>query len=133
MGLEAEIGLVCSLREPGETTRRSEPRRRAGTMRAALFVAYLSSNFYSPCAARLTMRKVILRVCPRYDRNERVRRHLRWEAPQRAVARWSCAARRNPTQREHAMRLTSVLVERTLSQFEAEAIPDNHPAVPQLR
>jgi len=31
------------------------------------------------------------------------------------------------------MRLTSVLVERTLSQFEAEAIPDNHPAVPQLR
>lgn len=31
------------------------------------------------------------------------------------------------------MRLTSALVERTLSQFEAEAIPDNHPAVPQLR
>jgi hypothetical protein len=31
------------------------------------------------------------------------------------------------------MRLTSALVERTLSQLEAEAIPDNHPAVPQLR
>ena len=31
------------------------------------------------------------------------------------------------------MRLTSVLVERTLSQFEAEVMPDNHPAVPQLR
>jgi hypothetical protein len=31
------------------------------------------------------------------------------------------------------MRLTSALVERTLSQFEAEAIPDDHPAVPQLR
>jgi hypothetical protein len=31
------------------------------------------------------------------------------------------------------MRLTSALVERTLSQFQAEAIPDNHPAVPQLR
>jgi hypothetical protein len=31
------------------------------------------------------------------------------------------------------MRLTSALVERTLSQFEAEAIPDNHPAVSQLR
>jgi hypothetical protein len=31
------------------------------------------------------------------------------------------------------MKLTSALVERTLSQFEAEAIPDNHPAVPQLR
>jgi hypothetical protein len=33
---------------------------------------------------------------------------------------------------EHAMRLDSTLVERTLSQFEAEAIPDNHPVVPQL-
>ena len=31
------------------------------------------------------------------------------------------------------MRLTSAMVERTLSQFEAEPIPDNHPVVPQLR
>jgi hypothetical protein len=31
------------------------------------------------------------------------------------------------------MRLTSTLVERTLTQFEAEAIPDNHPVVAQLR
>jgi hypothetical protein len=31
------------------------------------------------------------------------------------------------------MRLTSALVERTLSQFEAEAIPDDHPVIPQLR
>ena len=30
------------------------------------------------------------------------------------------------------MRLTSTEVERTLSQFEAQAIPDHHPAVPQL-
>ena len=30
------------------------------------------------------------------------------------------------------MRLTSARVERTLSQFEAQAIPDNHPAVPRL-
>jgi hypothetical protein len=30
------------------------------------------------------------------------------------------------------MRLTPVLVERTLSQFEAEAIPDNHPSIPEL-
>ncbi len=30
------------------------------------------------------------------------------------------------------MRLTSALVERTLSQIEAEAIPDSHPAVPEL-
>src|SRR6266508_1818168 len=30
------------------------------------------------------------------------------------------------------MKLTSAQIERTLSQFEAQAIPDNHPAVPQL-
>jgi hypothetical protein len=30
------------------------------------------------------------------------------------------------------MRLTSALVEQTLSQFEAQTIPDNHPAVPKL-
>jgi hypothetical protein len=30
------------------------------------------------------------------------------------------------------MKLTSAQVERTLTQFEAEAIPDDHPVVPQL-
>src|SRR5882757_9770542 len=30
------------------------------------------------------------------------------------------------------MKLSSARVERTLSQFEAQAIPDNHPVVPQL-
>jgi hypothetical protein len=30
------------------------------------------------------------------------------------------------------MKLTSAQVERTLSQFEAQAIPDDHPMVPQL-
>jgi hypothetical protein len=30
------------------------------------------------------------------------------------------------------MRLTPVLVKRTLTQFEAQAIPENHPAVPEL-
>jgi len=30
------------------------------------------------------------------------------------------------------MKLNSALVERTLNQFEAQAIPDNHPVVPQL-
>jgi hypothetical protein len=30
------------------------------------------------------------------------------------------------------MRLTSALVQRTLSQFEAQAIPDNHPSIPEL-
>jgi hypothetical protein len=30
------------------------------------------------------------------------------------------------------MRLNSAQVERTLTQFEAQALPDDHPAVPQL-
>jgi hypothetical protein len=30
------------------------------------------------------------------------------------------------------MKLTSAQVERTLGQFDAQAIPDNHPVVPQL-
>ena len=30
------------------------------------------------------------------------------------------------------MKLTSAQVERTLSQFETQAIPDDHPVVPQL-
>ena len=30
------------------------------------------------------------------------------------------------------MRLTSAQVEKALSQFEAQTLPDNHPAVPQL-
>ena len=30
------------------------------------------------------------------------------------------------------MRLTTPLVQRTLSQFEAQAIPDNHPSMPEL-
>ena len=30
------------------------------------------------------------------------------------------------------MKLTPTLVERTVSQFEAEVIPDNNPVVPQL-
>jgi hypothetical protein len=38
----------------------------------------------------------------------------------------------NAKYKECAMRLTSTQVERTLSQFEAQAIPDNHPALPQL-
>lgn len=30
------------------------------------------------------------------------------------------------------MRLTTLLIQRTLSQFEAQAIPDNHPSMPEL-
>jgi hypothetical protein len=35
--------------------------------------------------------------------------------------------------KEHAMKLTSTQVERTLNQLEAEAIPDGHPVIPQLQ
>jgi hypothetical protein len=37
-----------------------------------------------------------------------------------------------PNRKECAMKLTSAQVERTLTQFEGEVIPDNHPVVPQL-
>jgi hypothetical protein len=35
-------------------------------------------------------------------------------------------------QEEFVMKLASAVIERTLDQIEAEALPDNHPAVPQL-
>jgi hypothetical protein len=34
--------------------------------------------------------------------------------------------------KEHLMKLTNDLVQRTVSQFEAQTIPDSHPALPQL-
>jgi hypothetical protein len=53
----------------------------------------------------------------------------------RSVLRVPCllalASNRKP-KKECAMKLSSARVERTLSQFEAQAIPDNHPVVPQL-
>jgi hypothetical protein len=38
----------------------------------------------------------------------------------------------NAQQQESAMKLSSIRVERTLSQIEAQAIPENHPVIPQL-
>jgi hypothetical protein len=35
-------------------------------------------------------------------------------------------------QEDDVMKLTSMQVERTLSQFQAQAIPDTHPVIPQL-
>jgi hypothetical protein len=35
--------------------------------------------------------------------------------------------------KERAMKLTSNQVDRILDQFEAQAIPDNHPVIPQLQ
>ncbi|HVH74380.1 MAG TPA: hypothetical protein VM755_05640 [Stellaceae bacterium] len=34
--------------------------------------------------------------------------------------------------RGYAMKMDAAMVEKTLNQFEAQAIPDEHPAVPQL-
>jgi hypothetical protein len=39
---------------------------------------------------------------------------------------------RPKAKQEQAMKLNSTQVKQTLSQFEAEVLPDNHPAVPQL-
>jgi hypothetical protein len=39
---------------------------------------------------------------------------------------------RKTQSKERAMKLTSAQVWRTLSQFEAQALPDSHPMVPQL-
>ena len=47
------------------------------------------------------------------------------------VRRAAHGVRREPPM-ERAMKLTSAQIERTLSQFEAEAIPDSHPALPRL-
>jgi hypothetical protein len=41
-------------------------------------------------------------------------------------------ALKRQTEEEHAMKLTSAQLERTLTQFDAKALPDSHPAVPQL-
>jgi len=38
----------------------------------------------------------------------------------------------NRQKRSERMKLNSAQVERTLSQFDAQALPDNHPVVPQL-
>jgi hypothetical protein len=58
--------------------------------------------------------------------------HSRWEAPQGAMKRGFLASIQPRSKEECAMQLTSAQVERTLSQFEAEAIPENHPVIPQL-
>jgi hypothetical protein len=60
----------------------------------------------------------------------------RWEAPQGAMtpgfAGSANALLRKTQSKERAMKLTSAQVERTLSQFEAQALPDSHPMVRQL-
>jgi hypothetical protein len=53
---------------------------------------------------------------------------LRWEVPQRADQRIS-----EPNRKELVMRLSATRVEETLTQFEAQPIPDGHPVMEQLK
>jgi hypothetical protein len=61
---------------------------------------------------------------------------VRWQAARprrehRLDTRAAIRTRSNPNM-ERAMKLTSALVERALAQFDAQAIPDDHPVLPQL-
>src|SRR6266480_2511073 len=47
-------------------------------------------------------------------------------------ARYRAAHRLGANRKERAMKLNSAQLERTLGQFEARAIPDDHPVIPQL-
>lgn len=38
-----------------------------------------------------------------------------------------------PAEKEHVMRLSAARAEQAMAQFEAQAIPDTHPSVPQLK
>jgi len=50
----------------------------------------------------------------------------------RTRSAWRPALQDKPNRKDGAMKLTSAQVERTMSQFEVQALPDNHPAVPEL-
>jgi hypothetical protein len=50
--------------------------------------------------------------------------HSEWEALQ--------AANGNPIERSCGMKMNSAQIEQTLNQFDAQAIPAGHPAMPQL-
>ena len=51
---------------------------------------------------------------------------LRWAVPLGAKLEVGIVTK------ECGMKLTSAQVKKTLSQFDAQALPDNHPAVPEL-
>src|SRR5262249_36917518 len=54
-------------------------------------------------------------------------------APMRGAYVWRPCVQAHLETEERAMKLTSAQVERALTQFEAQAIPDHHPVVPQLK
>jgi hypothetical protein len=57
---------------------------------------------------------------------ERNVEHRKWKG-----SRLACSEAK-PNRKVHAMKLTSAQIERTVGQFEGQAIPEDHPVVPQL-
>jgi hypothetical protein len=56
-----------------------------------------------------------------------------WQALPRAIACWAfLSAAHGAISKEDIMKLTPTLVERTLGQFDARVVPDDHPVVPEL-
>src|SRR6266851_5226800 len=80
-------------------------------------------------ASRLDGRRQDLKWGAR-GKADRARRPPRRGRPRSARCRAIC---KPISKQERAMKLTSAQVERTLTQFEAQAIPDHHPVVPQLK
>ena len=80
--------------------------------------------------AHLTVRGKTLRG---YVRDDPVARDYHgWEALLLGGSIEGKPNRHKLNRKECAMKLTSAQVERTLTQFEGQVIPDNHPVVPQL-
>jgi hypothetical protein len=99
---------------------------------AVTLLNFESNRLMGPniAGAVLTVRGNTLRESARDDRILTAFNHLEVGGPG-AHGVW-LFAQREPHRKECVMRLTSAEVERTLSQFEAQVIPDNHPVVPQL-
>src|SRR5215468_2099873 len=58
-----------------------------------------------------------------------------WGTPNSSRCWWTAGGARHSQQSlagSRAMKLSSARVERTLSQIEAQALPDNHPSIPKL-
>jgi hypothetical protein len=73
------------------------------------------------------------RVVARYRRQE-LRESPRFArgCPQTFIARYSAHSERLEAKTGVIMKLNSTQLKKALSQFEAEVLPDSHPAVPQL-
>src|ERR1700716_1167506 len=75
-----------------------------------------------------------LRSCFRINGGEQADEPMkRWLLTTRRGRPAGCAAANgNPNERSCAMKMNSAQIKQTLNQFEAQAIPAGHPAMPQL-